>query len=429
VLRLVEGGRLREDLWRLLLLNTRTPDLLDGDLRAMLGAAEIGAGRVAALVEELGPEAASAYFAGILDHADRRFRAALAALPEGVYEAVETIDNDCFETMEIAIRLRLTLAGGRLTVDFTGSDPQMRGFKNSSLANTYSAVYMALLAFFEPDLPRNEGAFRSVEIVAPEGTVVNPLPPAPVTMCTVFIAHEIIHVVWRALAQADPARSCAGWGKNIAGVTSGRAADGRRFVLYHWGCMPGGGAIRGRDGFAEIGHLIALGGLTLPNAETTEQLYPVRVLKQELRCDAGGAGEFRGGPGVDYAIEVEAPADYAFRAEGLGAPSGYGVLGGGWGAGGRMVLAPQNGPAETAPKYGVRRFPPLRLEGSSPGGGGWGDPLDREPARVLRDVRDGVVSAAAAREVYGVALAGGGVDEAATAALRGEMRQAHRPPP
>lgn len=418
VLRLIEAGTLREDLWQLLMINTRTPDLLDGDLRAMIGSTRIGAGRVAALVEELGIETAESYFAGILDYADRRLRAALATLPEGVYEAVETIDNDCFETKEIAIRVKLTLRGGRLSVDFSGSDAQMRGFKNSSLANTYSAVYMALLAFFEPDLPRNEGAFRSVDIVAPEGTVVNPRAPAPVTMCTVFIAHEIIHVVWRALAKAAPERSCAGWGKNIAGVTSGYAKDGRRFVLYHWSCMPGGGAVEGRDGFAEIGHLIALGGLTLPNAEVYEQLYPVRVLKQELRCDAAGAGQYRGGPGVDYVIEVDAPADYSFRAEGLGAPSGFGVRGGGWGAGGRMVLKPKEGAPVEAPKYGVRGFPPLRLEASSPGGGGWGDPRDREPAKVLCDVRDGIVSEAAAREIYGVVIEGGAIDEAETARVR-----------
>ncbi|MCG8691989.1 MAG: hydantoinase B/oxoprolinase family protein, partial [Minwuiales bacterium] len=272
-LKLIEAGQTREDLWQLLLINCRTPELLDGDLRAMIGSTRIGAERVAALVDELGVEATHGYFEGILGHADRRFRADLAGLPDGRYEAEEITDNDCFDKVEIAVRVALTVEGDRLTVDFTGSDPQMRGFKNSSLANTYSAVYMGLASFFEPDLPRNEGTFRNVTIVAPEGSVVNPRPPAPLTMCTVFIAHEIVHCIWKALAKADPTRSCAGWGKSVHGVTAGNGnGGGEPYVMYHWNSMPGGGAVEGRDGFNQIGHLIALGGLTLPNVETYEQL-------------------------------------------------------------------------------------------------------------------------------------------------------------
>ncbi len=419
VLRLVEAGETRDDLWELLLLNCRTPELLDGDLRAMMGSTQIGTERIAALVDELGVEAGFACFAGILDHADRRLREEIARLPDGRYEAVEITDNDCFEKMDIAIRLALTVEGERMRVDFTGTDPQMRGFKNSSLANTYSAVYMSIASYFEPDLPRNEGTFRSVEIVAPEGTVVNPRPPAPVTMCTVFIAHEIVHAVWRALSAAAPERGCAGWGKSVHGVTSGDAGGAEPFVMYHWNAMAGGGAVEGRDGFNQIGHLIALGGLTLPNVETYEQLYPVRFRRQEFRCDSAGTGEFRGGTGVDYEVEVVVPAEYSFRGEGIETPSGFGIAGGGWGAAGDMTLHPEDGAPIRAPKFGIMRLGPLRLRASSPGGGGWGDPLARETARVARDVADGLVSAAAAAEVYGVVFGGdGAVDDAATAENR-----------
>ena len=408
-LKLIEAGRTREDLWQLLLINCRTPELLDGDLRAMIGSTRIGAERVAALVDELGVEATHTYFEGILDHADRRFRADLAGLPDGRYEAEEITDNDCFDKVEIAVRVALTVEGDRLTVDFTGSDPQMRGFKNSSLANTYSAVYMGLASFFEPDLPRNEGTFRNVTIVAPEGSVVNPRPPAPLTMCTVFIAHEIVHCIWKALAKADPTRSCAGWGKSVHGVTAGNGnGGGEPYVMYHWNSMPGGGAVEGRDGFNQIGHLIALGGLTLPNVETYEQLYPVRFLKQEFRCDAAGAGAFRGGTGIDYEVEVLAEAEYSFRGEGVGLPSGWGAAGGGTGAPGDMTLYPEDGDRFEAPSYGVRRFGPLRMTARSPGGGGFGDPKRRDPDRVLRDVRDGVVSRDKAAEIYGVVVSADG---------------------
>jgi len=208
-LKLYRKGEVDEGLWRLLLLNTRTPHLLDGDLRAMIGSARIGSEEVAKLVRELGAEAALSHFTGILSHADRSLRSKLAELPDGVYSAQERFDSDCFEPMDIPIRVRLTKRGDQLTVDFTGTHAQIKGFKNSSLANTYSAVYAGLASFFEADLPRNEGTFRAVTIIAPEGSLVNARPPAPLTMCTVFPAHEIMHVIWWALAKADPSRALA----------------------------------------------------------------------------------------------------------------------------------------------------------------------------------------------------------------------------
>ncbi|MSP89804.1 MAG: hydantoinase B/oxoprolinase family protein, partial [Alphaproteobacteria bacterium] len=276
-LKLVEGGRMRDDLWQLLMINTRCPDLLDGDLRAMLGSTRIGAEQVAELVEDLGAVEAQRYFDGILDHGDRRMRAILAALPDGTYRAEEKFDNDCFEPADLPIKVALTIAGDRLKVDFTGTAPQIKGFKNSSLANTYSSVYAALASFFDTDVPRNEGTFRAVEIIAPEGTLVNARPPAPMTMCTVFPAHEIMHICWWALGQAVPARNCAGWGKNTFPVTTGTTAEGRTWVMYNWGANSGAGAVKGRDGFNQMGPMITLGGLVIPNAETYEQLYPVRI--------------------------------------------------------------------------------------------------------------------------------------------------------
>ena len=314
-----------------------------------------------------------------------------------------------------------------MTVDFTGTDAQIRGFKNSSRRqHLVGRLHGRSPPSFDPDLPRNEGSFRSVEIIAPEGSVVNPRPPAPVTMCTVFVAHEIIHAVWKALSEACPERGCAGWGKSVHGVTAGDGGEGTPFVMYHWNSIGGAGAVEGRDGFNQIGHLVALGGLTLPNVETYEQIYPVHFLRQEFRCDGGGAGAFRGGTGIDYEVEVEVPADYSFRGEGVGVPSGYGIAGGDWGKGGTMTLYPQGGEPYAAPKYGVRSFGPLRLTSSSPGGGGWGDPMTREPALVARDVRDGVVSPEAAVEVYGVVFEpdGVGIDLAATKTLRRDAETA-----
>ena len=388
---LVEKGILREDLWHLLMLNTRCPDLMDGDLRAMMGSTEIGAQQIEKIVLQMGQEQTLNCFNGILEHAEKLMRLEIAAAPDGIYLAEENFDNDCFEPVDVRIKVTLTISGDCMIVDFSGTGPQIKGFKNSSLANTYSAVYAAVASFFDHDIPRNEGTFRPIEIIAPEGSVVNARAPAAVTMCTVFPAYEIIHACWWALGAAVPERNCAGWGKNSFPNSSSERADGSTWVMYHWGGLSGSGAVNGRDGFNQIGPLITLGGLTIPNAETYEQLYPVSVQKQEFRCDTAGPGKYRGGAGVDYEVVVEEPVEYSFRAEGVTRPTGLGVEGGGNGAQGVISLCGNDGehPGETPPAYGLWRRPPGVLSIASPAGGGYGPPRERDPERVAADVRLG----------------------------------------
>jgi N-methylhydantoinase B len=420
VLKLIEGGRARADLWRLLLLNTRLPEALEGDLHAMIGSTRIGAERLTLLVEELGVDLAGDFFEGVLAHADRRFQTCIDRLAEGTWRAEEAVDNDCFGPIDGRIVVALTVKNRRIVVDFADTSPQVAGFKNSSVANSTSAVFMSLASFFEPDLPKNEGAFRNVDIRLPEGTIVNARAPAPMTMNTVFVAHEIVHVMWKALAQALPERASAGWSKAVHAVTAGMRPDGGRYVMYQWAGAPAGGGVEGRDGFHLIGHLITLGGLTLPNLETYEQLYPVHFRRQELRCDTAGPGRFRGGAGCDYEVEMSTPADYAFRGEGVGAPSSHGSAGGRAGSGGHVILTLADGKRIQAPKYGVVRHGPAIYRALTPGGGGYGDPRTREPSRVLRDVRDGIVSPSAAERDYGVAIAvdGRSIDIPKTQSLR-----------
>ncbi|HVL57402.1 MAG TPA: hydantoinase B/oxoprolinase family protein, partial [Burkholderiaceae bacterium] len=425
VMRLIEGGRTRDDIWRLLLLNSRTPHLLDGDLRAMIGSTAIGAEKIAELLQAYGCDAGLALFGAILEHADRRFRQAVAELPAGRYTGEAWFDNDCFEPMDIPIRVAVTIGADELTVDFTGTHPQIKGFKNSSLANTYSAVYTALSSFFDPRIPRNEGTFRSVRLIAPEGSLVNAQPPAPLTMCTVFPACEIIEACWEALGKADPERSCAGWGANSFPISAGTTESGTTFVMYHWAGSSGGGAVKGRDGFAQQGGLNSLCGLVIPNVETFEQLYPVRILRQELRCDSGGAGQFRGGVGAEYAVQIGRPVQFSFRGEGTRRFAPRGARGGQAGATGELRCEPVDGDSFTPPAYGIRASGPCRFWMRSQGGGGWGDPMDRDESLVLRDVRDGVVSRESALAVYGVVIAADGrsVDSQATARQRRDRRQ------
>ena len=428
VMKLIESGTVRDDLWELLLINCRTPELLDGDLLAMIGSTRIGAERVLGLVAELGVEHYLAYLDGVLTHGERRMRGAIVDLPDGTYYGEDRTDNDCFGPADIAVRVQLTVQGDEMTLDFTGTDPQIEGFKNSSLANTYSSVFLAVSSFFDTSIPRNEGTYRPVTIIAPEGSIVNALPPAPMTMNTVFVAHEIVIAVWQALAQADPDRACAAWSKTMHGHVAGRRDDGTTWVMYQWHAMATPGATAERDGFAQMGHLITLGGLDLPNLEFHEQMYPVRYICHEQRCDNAGPGRRRGGTGVRYVADILEPAIWSFRAEGLDTPSGHGVRGGGTGGVGLEWIAPvdteADGPTFVPPKYGVKRMGPARMIADTPGGGGWGDAFEREADAVLRDVMDDVVSVEGARRDYGVVIGDDGrsVDVEATALLRAAGR-------
>ncbi len=423
VMRFVEKGKMRGDLLELLMLNSRCPDLLEGDLGAMLGSLKIGAARLEELMQELGGEQAERTIDALLDYGERCMRAEIATLPDGTYYGEDGSDTDCFESVEVPIKVKVTVSNGTLDFDFTGSSPQIRGFKNSSLANTYSSVHVAVAAFFGPSLPRNSGAFRSVSIVAPLGSVVNARPPAPMTMNTTFPATDMIMACWKALADADPARACAGWGKPVYGVSSGRRADGTVFVMYHWHASPASGAVAGRDGLIQAGNMPSLGGRTNPNVEGYERIYPCRVLRHEMRCDAAGAGEFRGGTSCDYEADILVDSEHAVRAEGMNRPSGFGVLGGQYGRRGTLRVRELDGEELSVPQYGMQRLRPARFTIEGTAGGGWGDPCKRDPERVLRDVRDGVVSRTAAQEVYGVVLSvdGRAVDSEGTKRLRAKV--------
>jgi N-methylhydantoinase B len=417
--RVVDKGEIREDLWQLILLNSRTPELLDGDLQAMIGATRVGGDRIVALGDELGREAIAGIFDAVLDHADIRFRQLIAALPDGVYVGDEYTDNDCFGPGKFNIHVTITVAGDTLTIDYTGTDKQMRGFKNSPLANSHSLTYVGLASFLGGDIPINEGTFRSATLILPKGSLVNPEAPAPQTMSTMYMGHEIIHSIWKALAKADPSRACAGWGKTVHGISTGKNAAGEPYVLYHWNCLSAAGAVAERDGFHQIGLIGALGGLTIPNVEAYERLFPMRITRQELRTDSAGAGERRGGAGVDYEAEVDGEIMQSFRSEGLTYAAAYGVNGGGDGLGCEVSIESDGKRVNDLPQFGKRALINPKFTVSSAGGGGWGDPRRRDAALVARDVKDGIVSIGAARERYGVAIdAAGVVDPHLTARLR-----------
>lgn len=412
-LRVVDAWVPRRDALDLVAANSRQPDVLRADLDAMIGSTRIGARRLEELISWLGADATAAYVVELLAAAERRMLAALRRIPDGIYRGADAMNNDCRSEREVWVRATVEVRDGRLLVDFHGSDAEIQAYKNSSLANTMSAVYLAVALLVDPTIPHNEGAYRPIAVRAPLGSVVNPRPPAPVGSCTVHPAIEIIHAVWRALGPALPERSSAGWGKEVRPITtSGPGWDPR--VVYHSLTAPGAGAVHGRDGFDSLASLVGLGGSYAPSIERWERQYPIRIRRSELQRDAAGAGQWRGGTGQVYEVELLEDSVCAMRAEGVRTPSGFGVMGGGDGRPGRATADGRDLPQNDVVQLAAGTV--IHIE--APGGGGWGDPSDRDAALVEAEVADGLLSIGRAREVYGV-IAG---DGAATATLRNQMR-------
>lgn len=422
-MKLKAEGAIRRDLLDLLQLNSRAPRAIHGDLGAMIGSVEKGAEYVAAVFAEYGASTVRTHFAALLDYAESMMRREIGLLKPGVYAAEEISNNDVFTSRPVRIRVTAEITADSITFDFTGTDPQIRGFKNSPLANTQSAVYTAVSMMVDSNIPHNEGTYRPINIKGQPGTVVMAQEPAAVTYSTTTPAHDIIHVCLKALGIAAPEAAVAGWGKVSYPIMSGRREDGDIYVMYHWGGSPGAGAVAGRDGFDQMGPLTGLGGLIIPDLEEYEQFYPVRFTQQTFATDGGGAGQFRGGTGVQYGVSVDTPATWIFRAEGARTPSSFGACGGGAGRESVLTIIPVVGEAYGPPQYGVSELLPCRLNMTSAGGGGWGNPLERDPVKVLADVRDGLVSPKEAAATYGVVIAPDlRIDEHATRTLRNNRK-------
>ncbi|TAK23408.1 MAG: hydantoinase B/oxoprolinase family protein [Chloroflexota bacterium] len=404
--RLCRGGGIIDDVLGLIAANTRQPDVIRADIGAMIGSTAIGRRRLLDLADSLGGEGTRLYTRALLDAAERLMREELRRIPDGVYVGHDAMNNDCRSPRDVTVRVRIEARDGTLDVDFDGSDEQIPAYKNSSFANTLSAVYLAVALLVDTSIPRNEGAYRPIRVRAPLGSVVNPRAPAPVGSCTVHPAIEIMHACWRALTPALGNRASAGWGKEVRPITTSGPADAPR-VVYHSFTAPGPGAAHGRDGFDNLASLVGQGGSYAPSVERWERQFPIRILQNEYRLDGAGAGQWRGGTGQIYEVLLHEDSLCSMRAEGTRTPSGFGVLGGGDGAPGmaRAWLPGDEAPRDL-PQNDIIDLPAgTRVRIDSPGGGGWGDPASRDPESTSADVRDGILSPARARRDYGRAEA------------------------
>lgn len=411
----------------LLKINTRMPALFESDIRAQVASCNVAERRLVEMVEEFGVERFKEILNAIHDYADEMMRAEIRKIPEGVYEGQATLDGDGFDREDVKIKVAVKVEGEEMWVDFEGTDPQTKGFINSPFANSCTSVYVAVLTCVSLEVPHNEGAYAPIHITAPEGTVVNPLPPAPVASCTLDTACAVLEAMYMALSKALPDRAPAAWNRWCGPAISGvDPRTGEFYVGYAFCGMGGGGAMPYQDGPSYVGDGIDLGGLTAPNIETNELEMPHITECHELLMDSAGAGTFRGGLGVRYSIRFYDEAPFlAVFGDGTKHPP-FGLYGGLPGRVNYLVANEGTEREQVLPAKGMVQL----QEGDtytvySSGGGGWGSPLERDLASVLDDVRNGYVSAEAAESEYGVVIReaeGGGlsVDEEATAKLRGD---------
>ena len=394
-LRLVAAGEMRQDVLRMLATNVRHSRDFEGDLAAMVGSARVGERRLLALLNEYGAKVALAGVEAVLDGAERRTRACIREWKDGVYRGEAVIDDDGHGARDICVRAKVTKRGSDLTVDLTASDPQTVGFINSSYANMRSAVVLGLAYLIDPDIPKNDGVFRPVKVLAKEGTVVWPRPPAPVTLCTNHCGQEICEAIIKALAPACPDRVMAGWGRRFRIAINGkRPGSGRPFLWHLFHARPGGGASSAGDGWPGGGEWQAAGGLKFGSVEVTEARFPLFFRRHEFRPGSGGDGQHRGGVGasVELALMTDEPA--LANTAGDGTRHGpTGMAGGRDGLPHRYRLRSRGRDRIVKTKeVGIVVRPGDVLVIESSGGGGWGDRRHRSAEDRAADLENGFVN-------------------------------------
>jgi len=374
--KLLQAGQLQQDVFRLLLNNVRTPEEREGDLNAQLAACHTGGARLLEIVERYGLARVQRVMRELQDYSEKIMRAFLVKAPHGRYTAEDFLDDDGAGSgpVRIAVALTFQKASAKqplVTVDFTGSSPQVAGSINAVEAITYSACFYIFRCLLAEDVPATAGLMRPVRVIAPLGTVVNARPPAAVAGGNVETSQRIVDVLLRALAQAVPERVPAGSSGTMNNLTIGGTdpRTGEPFAYYE--TIAGGmGARPDRPGVSGV-HTHMTNSLNTP-AEALEYAYPLRVTRYSLRRGSGGKGKFQGGDGIVREIELLTDAEVTLLAD-RRSRGPYGLSGGAEGAPGRTEIIGHEGKRETLPgKASVRLKKGERVRIESPGGGGWG---------------------------------------------------------
>ena len=403
-LKLVEAGKVDRKLLALILNNTRVPDMLENDLVSQLSSVQAAGEDLSALFQKYGAEVMAACFDGLIDYSERRTRAEIAKIPDGVYTHEEPVLDDGAQGGPYWLRLEIVKEGSDITLDFTGTDAQVKGPINAPLATTWAAIYYTMRCITDPSIPSTEGCKRPIHAIAPAGTLINARKPAAVYQ-RMIVCHSLVDLIMGTLSEALPDRVIAdscGCGYNHTLLTD---RDTGREVMFGE-VVPGGiGATARGDGIDVMSCHVT--NCPIPPIEATEMEAPVLYLRRELREDSAGAGRWRGGVGqvLSYQALGGTPRLCHTSQKSRSLPQGF--HGGLPGDGGRWVID-EGTPGERTLEYAVGDLTPYGEGGTvthySPAGGGFGDPHEREPWRVQADVRAGLVSLETAEKVYGVRL-------------------------
>ena len=419
--RLFKQGELDRELYAVICSNIRVADQRIGDVQAQAAALEVGAERLAALMDRYGDATVTEAIAELRTRAAQQMRACIAQIPEGRFESTAWIDSDGVVDAPLAIRLTVTRDGDALTFDFSGSAAPCAGPMNSVRATTLSSVYLAMRHIF-PQVPISAGAFEPLHVTGIEGTFLDAKYPRPVSGCAAEVSQRIAEAVFAALVQALPDRvtaAPAGTSGNFA-LGGHDPARGRDFVMYQ---LSGGGYGGNADHDGLSNGCSTIGISKAPPVEIMEQAFPVLYHRYALREGSGGAGRHRGGLGLDYELELRRGHARASFVMDHGRFGPQGALGGQDGAPNRVTVW-RGGQAHVPPHLSKEQDIPLapgdRVHVETPGGGGYGDPLTRDPALVAKDVALGRYTTSQAARLFGVVVADDGrtVDQDATAALR-----------
>ena len=427
--RLFREGVLQDDILAIILSNIRVPEERVGDIKAQTAALAVGERRLTALLDRYGDPVVTACIGELRARSEQMMRAHIAKIPDGVYRSEAFLDSDGIDPDPLVIRLTLKKEKTDLFFDFSESSPPCRGPLNSVIATTKAAVYLAIKHVF-PDVPINAGCFEPLHIAEPEGTFLYARYPRPVSGCAAEVSSRIAEAVFAALARAIPDRLFAAPAGTSGNLTVGGydPLKERHYIMYFFSGGGYGGSFEG-DGLTNGCSTIGI-SKTQP-IEVLEQRYPLLFEQYALREGSGGAGAARGGFGVDYRLRLrrgEATLSFMMDHGRFGPP---GLLGGGDGApndiavdlGGREYRSPHWSKDE-----GLHLTEGDGVQVRTPGGGGYGSPLDRAPELVERDARRGYYTAEEARARFAVLLRGEPpvLDREATAALRAERRREAR---
>ncbi len=422
--KLMSKGVYDQQILGIILKNVRIPDHLMADIGAQIAAVRTGADRFAELCDEYGSDRVLQAVRELMDRAEQITRARLLEIPDGTYTYWDYIDNDGVDLdTKVKIQCTLTIKGSDLHVDFTGTDPQVKGAANAAFSHAACVTYYCVRCVTDPTLPNNAGCFRPISVTLPKGTVINPNHPAAVNARTMTVC-RMTDVIFGCLSQAMPerVRACSSGMQGVS-FSGRRVSDGSAYVYLELFCG-GMGARPNKDGVDYIETDIT----NMMNAptEAVELEYPLRIHSMRLQADSGGAGRHRGGLGMHRVFEVtEGSLEVTHRGD-RHATQPYGLKGGLPAQSWSSVIERTDGSTH---KVKSRERFTLRtgdmLDCVTAGGGGYGDPLERPAAQVVEDMRDHRVTRAEAETAYGLVFdAAGALDAAATEAHRAELRRA-----